>query len=317
MSHHLSGPNLRSPSEDARLDLTDTFAFAGNSAGSTVLIMNANPDFGGMAPWLHPDALYQINVDTDGDHRADVTFTFQFAEPVDGVQHYTLRRSAGSDGQDPGAAARVLVADGVFGAVPIIASDGTRVFVGPRSDPFFADLEGIQADFTWTGRDTMAQANVYSMILEVPEGQLGGAATIGVWCRVSVVREGGLVSVDRGAHPSLTAYFNAENSVKDAYNAGEPVNDWDTYIADWIGVLQHTGGYSAEDAEETLHTVLPDILRYDRSAPAAYPNGRTPTDDVTSARLNLVSGGKITSDHVAPHADLLAEFPYLGVPHQK
>lgn len=27
MSHHLSGPNLRSPMDDARLDLTDLFAF--------------------------------------------------------------------------------------------------------------------------------------------------------------------------------------------------------------------------------------------------------------------------------------------------
>ena len=27
VSHHLSGPNLKSPAEDARLDLTDVFAF--------------------------------------------------------------------------------------------------------------------------------------------------------------------------------------------------------------------------------------------------------------------------------------------------
>ncbi|SCF76089.1 hypothetical protein GA0115254_116079 [Streptomyces sp. Ncost-T10-10d] len=27
MSHHLSGPDLRSPVDDARLDLTDLFAF--------------------------------------------------------------------------------------------------------------------------------------------------------------------------------------------------------------------------------------------------------------------------------------------------
>jgi hypothetical protein len=43
MSHHLSGPNLRSPAEDARLDLTDVFAFAAPSGDRCVLIMNANP----------------------------------------------------------------------------------------------------------------------------------------------------------------------------------------------------------------------------------------------------------------------------------
>jgi hypothetical protein len=32
MSHHLSGPNLRSPADDARLDLTDLFAFPPRAA---------------------------------------------------------------------------------------------------------------------------------------------------------------------------------------------------------------------------------------------------------------------------------------------
>ncbi|MFI0470522.1 hypothetical protein ACH347_41210 [Saccharopolyspora sp. 5N102] len=46
-----------------------------------------------------------------------------------------------------------------------------------------------------------------------------------------------------------------------------------------------------------------------------YPNGRKLTDDVTSMRLAMVSGGKITTDHIGPHDDLLGEFPYLGAPH--
>lgn len=61
--------------------------------------------------------------------------------------------------------------------------------------------------------------------------------------------------------------------------------------------------------------MLPDVLRYDQAKPAAYPNGRTLIDDVTSARLAMVSGGKITTDHIGPHRDLLQEFPYLGTPH--
>jgi hypothetical protein len=61
--------------------------------------------------------------------------------------------------------------------------------------------------------------------------------------------------------------------------------------------------------------VLPDILRYDRDRPAAYPNGRTLTDDVLDARLAMLTNGRVTGDHIGPHADLLAEFPYLGDPH--
>ncbi|WP_199807919.1 DUF4331 family protein [Streptomyces sp. NRRL S-350] len=61
--------------------------------------------------------------------------------------------------------------------------------------------------------------------------------------------------------------------------------------------------------------VLPDILRYDRTRPAGYPNGRTLTDDVTSARLTMLTDGTVSTDRIGPHTDLLPAFPYLGHPH--
>lgn len=122
------------------------------------------------------------------------------------------------------------------------------------------------------------------------------------------------VPVDRGAHPSLTAYFNAED-VKDAYNAGEPADDWAAYREPWTAVLRHFGDYEPAAAEHALRTVLPDVLRFDRSRPAAYPNGRTLIDDVTSARLSMLTGGKVPTDHIGQHTDLLPDFPYLGPPH--
>ncbi|MFJ8085334.1 hypothetical protein ACIQ6Y_32645 [Streptomyces sp. NPDC096205] len=112
----------------------------------------------------------------------------------------------------------------------------------------------------------------------------------------------------------MTAYFNQEDA-KVAYNAGEPAQDWDTYLEPWSAVLAHTGNYDAKDAEQTLRTILPDVLRYDRSKPAAYPNGRTLTDDVETARIDMLSRGKVPSANIAPHTDLLPEFPYLGTPH--
>jgi hypothetical protein len=60
--------------------------------------------------------------------------------------------------------------------------------------------------------------------------------------------------------------------------------------------------------------VLPDILPFDRRKPAAYPNGRVLTDDVFSARFAWLTRGKVTSDGLKPHDDLLTEFPYLGPP---
>ncbi|MFB7615923.1 DUF4331 family protein [Kitasatospora sp. NPDC056181] len=318
MSHHLSGPNLRSPRGDARLDLTDLFAFPGSDAsGRTVLIMNVNPYAPTRAAEFHPDAVYRINIDNDGDNRADVAYSFTFSGPGTGGQTVTVHRATGEAARRHEAGGDVLFANVpvAFGYAPDVAEvGGYKLSVGLRSDPFFADLEGIVNNFTWTGKDAMAEANVFGIALEVPDAELGPDPVIGVWARVSLHLDGQLISVDRGAHPSLTAYFNAEE-VKDAYNTGEPADDWATYREAWTAVLQHTGDYTTEAATETLKLVLPDVLRYDRSRPAAYPNGRTLSDDVTSARLAMVSGGKILSDHIPPHTDLLPTFPHLGHPH--
>ncbi|MBO1418902.1 DUF4331 family protein, partial [Streptomyces sp. FH025] len=268
MSHHLSGPNLRSPHDDARLDMTDLFAFpAADAPGRTVLILNVNPYAPTRAAEFHPDAVYRINIDNDGDHRADVAYSFTFSPAAEGAQTVTVHRSTGTAARNHEPAGDVLFSSVAvtFGAAPDVAeANGYKLFAGLRSDPFFADLEGIVNDFTWTGKDAMANANVFGIALEVPDAELGPDPTIGLWGRVSLRQDGQLLSVDRGAHPSLTAYFNAEEA-KDAYNAGEPADDWDTYREPWTAVLQHTGDYTTAAATETLKLVLPDILHYDRS----------------------------------------------------
>jgi hypothetical protein len=44
MSHHYSGPNFGSPHGDARLDLTDVYAFPKpGDASKSILIMNVHP----------------------------------------------------------------------------------------------------------------------------------------------------------------------------------------------------------------------------------------------------------------------------------
>jgi hypothetical protein len=58
------------------------------------------------------------------------------------------------------------------------------------------------------------------------------------------------------------------------------------------------------------------MMSYDPTRPASFPaNGRTLTDDAGDAFLAILTNGKITKDGVGPHVDLLAEFPYLGPPH--
>ena len=83
MSNHFSAANLKSPGDDARLHLTDLFAFTTpDDPDRTVLIMDANPFTQGNG--FHLDAVYRINIDNDGDALEDVAFSFTFSELKDG-----------------------------------------------------------------------------------------------------------------------------------------------------------------------------------------------------------------------------------------
>ena len=77
--------------------------------------------------------------------------------------------------------------------------------------------------------------------------------------------------------PAAVAWFLAD----------QPANDRDHYLEAWSRTLQEQGGYSPKEADAAALAVLPDVLRYDRSLPAVYPNGRMPVDDVYDAMLTL------------------------------
>ena len=65
------------------------------------------------------------------------------------------------------------------------------------------------------------------------------------------------------------------------------------YLEPWSAILQNAGGYTPEQAKAAALQVLPDILHYDRTQPATYPNGRVPTDDVYSLRFAWLTNGKV------------------------
>jgi hypothetical protein len=324
MSNHYSAANLKFPGDDARLDLTDVYVFpVPGDPDTTVLIIDVNPFTTGMSampPFLmksefHPDGVYRINIDRDGDTQAEAAFTFVFSELNDGVQTGTAYYATGPAAREPEPGGDVLIADTPVGfdatAEPVQAGP-VRLFMGVRSDPFFADADGSFHGFKWTGQDAFANRNILSIALEVPSDMLGTDPVIGVWATVSMRRDGALVQVDRGGHPTINPFINP-NNVKNEYNLRQPADDLDNYLDLWSKLLEDNG-YEPADARNAALIVLPDILRYDRTKPAAYPNGRVLTDDVFSARFAWLSNGKIPPDGLQPHGDLLAEFPYLGVP---
>jgi hypothetical protein len=313
MSNHFSAAMLKFPGDDARLDLTDLFLFASPQApGKTVLILDVNPFMTGAD--FHPDAVYRINVDNDGDTQADVAFSFVFSESSDGAQTGTVYYAKGRKARHPEPVGDVLI-EGVpvdFGAMAKPVQVGEcRVFIGVRSDPFFADGEGAFHDFQFTGEDTFAGKNILSMALEVPDDMLGHGTEIGVWCTASVRRDGKLIQVDRYGNPSFNPFFVDE--LKNQFNAGHPADDVETFLEPWSKLLE-SRGYPPAVARETALTVLPDVMHYNRDRPAHYPNGRVLMDDVYDMRMAFLTYGRVTSDGVEPHDDYMTEFPFLGPP---
>ena len=81
MSNHFTRLSLGRPLGDQRLDLCDLYAFQSPTDPSrTVIILNANPN----ADALHPDAIYRLNIDNDGDLLTDMAFSYVFSKPQNG-----------------------------------------------------------------------------------------------------------------------------------------------------------------------------------------------------------------------------------------
>jgi hypothetical protein len=267
-------------------------------------------------PEFYPGAIYRINIDNDGDNEADVAFSFVFSEVTDGQQTGNAWYATGAQARqaEPGGD---ILAEGIpvsfDGTARPVQAGRIRLAAGLRSDPFFADVEGALHGFAWTGHDDFAGNNVDSIALEVPADMLGGQV-IGVWASISRYRNGALEQLDRGGNPTINPFINPDGE-KNLFNSRQPADDVANYLEPWSAILQNAGGYSPEAARAAALEVLPDILRYDRTRAATYPNGRILTDDVYSARFAWLSNGKIPPAGLKPHDDLLAAFPYLGVPH--
>ena len=165
----------------------------------------------------------------------------------------------------------------------------------------------------FTGDDFFKDKNVCSIALELPNSELG-TNKVGIWARTVDKTDDGWIQADRGGRPLQAVFLPGEK--KEDYLRGEPAND-DRFIGVFAHELEHSGGYSPEDARNVARTLLPDILSYDPRESVRYPhNGRTLTDDVVDLFFSIYTNRKVT-DKVGPHGDLLDEFPYLGPPHDE
>ena len=209
MSNHFSAAMLKFPGDDARLDLTDLFLFASpETPGKTVLIFDVNPFMTGAD--FHPDGVYRINVDNDGDTQADVAFSFVFSESNGGAQTGTVYYGVGSQAREPEPVGEVLIEGLPVGfdetAQPVQAGD-CRLFIGVRSDPFFADGEGAFHDFQFTGDDPLATRYVFGIVLEVPNNSYATNQPARIWARTMVSEQGKVMQIDQAGRPGISSTF--------------------------------------------------------------------------------------------------------------
>jgi hypothetical protein len=322
MSHHYSGPDLAFPNGDARLNCTDLFAFPKpGDPKKTILIWNSHPSFG-----VNPQgptttvpfsttAMYEMMIDTDGDNIVNLAYSVRFAASHSGEQIATVRRIVGTTSERTGKEGTVIIESSPvsMGSTPeITASGGYRFFAGVRSDPFFFDAMGALHNLQFTGQDFFGDKNVASIVLEVPNSEMGGA-NLRLWGRTVDGKTGTWAQADRNAHASQEPFLAGDDKL--AYITGEPANDA-RFIPTFAHSLQHAGGYSPEESTRVAGTLLPDVLPFQPGVPAKYPtNGRTLNDDAVAHFLTVLTNGKVTGDGLKPHTDLLTEFPYVGPPH--
>jgi len=221
-SSHREAPLI---SSDPQVDHTDVYAFVSPDNPDTVTLIASFIPFedpaGGPNFYRFGDsAIYNINIDNNGDGVEDITyqlrFTSQIANPntflyntgpiksIDDAnrnlsQTYTLTRidkgvttmTAGpmkTMYDNVGPASTPSYGGNGSGVYQFRQQDGTvgSVFAGQTDDPFFVDLRVFDllygGNLSEVGNDTLAGFNVHSIAIQVPKSSLkAGSPIIGVW----------------------------------------------------------------------------------------------------------------------------------------
>ena len=336
MADHLDAPGLTSPAMDARVDITDHYAFQKpGDADRTVLILNVNPLAPTHADEFRSDAVYETLVDTDGDAQPNIAFRYRFTPKEHGNQFAQVARAEIPQGaqledghiHEEWEKERLIEHAPVsFDSHAIVTGgrDTVKFFAGLRSDPFFFDLLGFLDGLKFTGSDFFIDKNMFGIALDLPSYLLGENPKIGVWARTLVpmlMQPDHLTQADQMGRPAINTVFN-HGPDKNLFNLTQPADQRNaattggpSFLELFASELQTLGGYGASEAKSIAEILLPDILTFDYSSSGGFLNGRRLQDDVIDIELNLVTKGGVSGDKVGPHSDYLNDFPYLGNPH--
>ncbi len=198
--------------------------------------------------------------------------------------------------------------------------------------------------------DLLASLNVGSIIIELPRAMLS-TGKIGVWMTTSIAAAPpgfNFKQLDRLARPAINEVLATVTANRHLFNDSDnPTDDRGAtaLYSDIVGFMAYPAGRSSAIAAALAGVLTPDVMTADMSKTtiASYLGietggftggtfgGRKLTDDVVDIDLGAIFGnvvpalglalddGKeipsLTTDNIGPHTDLLATFPYLGLPH--
>jgi hypothetical protein len=325
-------------------------------------------------------ARYYVHVDNTGDGRPDVSYRFQFKTQIRNKESflYALPGANGFDDSKLNVVQRYkivretyryrgrrgvrikekTIARGLPVAPPNIGpktfpnyqtfvdqavrtlSDGTKVFVGQRDDPFFVDLgatfDGINlrklTGNQGEGKDDLSGFNVHSTILQIPErlvtnngqavsGPDASNAVVGVWStterkRLQVTdasrartRAGDWVQVSRLGNPLVNEVVIPLGK-KDQFNRTTPDRDAELYgkyvvkpeLAAVLNALFNVGAPENDrtDIVQALLQGLPDLNQH---------KGIQGPPAVDTIKLNLGTPPADTEDRFGVIGGDVAGFP--------
>jgi hypothetical protein len=193
---HIDAPAVTGPGGvSTGIDITDIFVFQ-SPADSTKMVFVMDVQ-GLMSPsatataQFPSNALYEFKIDNNGDYVEDLVIQCLVQNGKIRVYGPVAPATTGLTGtvQTSGPSTETSVT-AYSASSPAIGTNpnGTKIFAGPRDDPFFFDLTqfkkiiaGTATSFNNPGHDTFAGTNVMSIVVEVPKALLGSTTTINVW----------------------------------------------------------------------------------------------------------------------------------------
>jgi hypothetical protein len=337
MSHHF---DTKLAKDDPSLNLCDLYLFGGKP-DTTVMAITVNPDVGLSTPdILHPEGLYAIRFDLNGDAREVVVFKFRFDAPRHArdsderhIQHFVVRGASGEtirgDGGD-------LLIEGETGCVQ--ESSDIRAYVGTVPELFAGDASALHSFLSafyndhkyygeafLNGKDFFARRNVTAMVVEIPN-RLIGTGKVHCWATISLFGHAPEVQVQRWGFPLLTHLFlSASDELKEKFNTSPPADDVGLFsrpIAEFVQQLA-THAQSATDpveyGKEVAARLCPAMLPYEVGTQAVFDqsvfNGRPLGADVMDVMLSLASNKPLTDGVIGDRTRIRTTFPYFGDPY--